>query len=231
MITRLTTIILCLLLTFPVNAKLLDEDMGERLLRAAQAALDDPGADVRVKSWKAAQPSHLARAYRIEDLRLVDGSRGFGVVTARVWLEMPDRSTQAIFVSAQIEAKVAVWVTSRRIARGEPLDASNVKAEMRALNRIPKGALPGGESVGDRQASRNLSAGLVVTKMSAETPVLVRRGSSVAVRVQIGSIAVRSRGTALRSGRLGDSVRVRVDSSRRVLAGHVDGHDSVRITR
>lgn len=228
---RLLTISLCLSLAAPAATADVRKRISAGLLQSVRAAIADSTVAVRIRTWKAAQPALLRRATRLERVELVGRSRPYGNVTARVWLRMRDGRQQAAFVTARVEAKVGVWVANRRIERGAPLGPDNLRAETRSLSRIPRGALRASQSLGERVASRPLAAGLVLTGLSAKTPLLIERGAQVAVAVRVGGVLIRARGKALMSGRLGEQVRVRVDGSRKVLAGRVDGYGKVSINR
>ena len=78
-------------------------------------------------------------------------------------------------------------------------------------------------------AQRTLEAGAVLTPPSVRPPLLVSAGRSVALVWQSGSVQVRVPGRAAGSGRLGEEVRVRTETGKR-LSGVVVAPGVVDVT-
>ena len=203
-------------------------DVRTRLSIALENAVDDGSADIRIKGWKASQRSVLRKARRVMSVDLLSGERPYGQVTARARLVLRDGTEKSIFVQANVEVDVPVWVVERRTGRGAPLAGCSVRAEKRPLQGLPSGAIRATTSLTGRLAARTLTRGSVLTRGATTTPVLVRRGDSVNVTANVGGVRVRTRATAMGSGRMGQRINVRL-ASRRVLSGRVDGTNKVAV--
>jgi flagellar basal body P-ring formation protein FlgA len=70
----------------------------------------------------------------------------------------------------------------------------------------------------------------VLTPNDAQPQRLVRRGETVTVVSRSGGIEVRAGGTALTDGARGERIRVRNDSSRRIVEGVVTAAGRIEVT-
>ena len=219
-----------LMLTTPASARV-KTDLGERLRAAVEHAIDDPSAEVQVSEWRVSDKALLKSARRVTSFELLRGQRLAGSVTARAELALRGGKTGQVFVTGRVNVDVPVWVAVRRIHKDAPLGDFNVGIEMRPMNRMPTGALRATTALAGRVAGRTLSKGAVLTRRTAATAVLVRRGDMVQVLVKVGSVTVRTQGEAMRDGRVGDRVAIRLEQNRRIVNATVQGPSRVSILR
>ena len=134
-----------------------------------------------------------------------------------------------VYVPVRISDLRPVLVLARAAARGEALSASLLSVQERDVAQLPFGYFEDVEAVTGHELRRPLAAGAVLTPNDAEPPRLVRRGEAVTVIGRSGGIEIRAGGTALGDGARGERVRVRNDSSRRVVEGTVTALGTVEI--
>ena len=209
----------------------LRQDIEERLHDVIDEALKGQDANIVIRTWRMHQPEHLQNASTLRDLRIARGARALGLVTIRVDLDMTDGKVVSTLLSAEVEATVPVWVVRRRIRRGAPLNTWNVGVAERPLARLNRNALRANQPLIGKVASRPLSPGMVMTTTAMTTPILVVKGQGVHVSVLVGSVQVRTNGEALRSGRRGERVPVRLRTSGRILQAEVIGRNKVSVNR
>lgn len=122
-----------------------------------------------------------------------------------------------------------VAVATRKIARGEILQESDIAIERRAKSDV------GGDTVSDRAAAIGLAArqmigaGQIVHTAYLMRPELVHRNQPVIMTVEQPGLSLSLRGKALESGAEGDVVNVVNLQSKRVLQGIVSGEGRVTI--
>ena len=209
----------------------LRQDIEERLHDTISEALEGQDANIVIRTWRMHHPEHLQSATALRDLRIARGARAVGLVTIRVDFDMPDGKVVSTLLSAEVDATVPVWVVRRRIGRGAPLNSWNVGVAERPLARLSRNALRANQSLLGKVASRPLSPGMVMTTTTITTPILVTKKQGVNVSVQVGNVQVRTNGKALRSGRRGEQVPVRLRASGRILQAEVTGHNKVSVNR
>lgn len=206
-------------------------DLRAQLRAAIDAALSDPTAEVQLREVRTSQDALLRRARAVTSVTLLTGERPHGSVTARAELRMAGGQVERVFVMATVDVSVPVWVVAQRMGRGAPLNDVSVTRQLRPLRGLSTSALRASTALTGLLAARSMRAGTVLTRGATTTPVLVRRGASVAVNVRVGGVLVRARGKAVRNGRLGEQVGVRLEPSRRIITGSVAGFNEVSVTR
>lgn len=134
-----------------------------------------------------------------------------------------------VYVPVRISDQRPVLVLARAVARGETLTAALLSVQERDVAQLPFGYFEDAQAVDGHVLRRALAAGAVLTPNDAEPPRLVRRGEAVTVIGRSGGIEVRATGTAMADGGQGERVRVRNDSSRRIVEGTVTAPGTVEI--
>ena len=183
---------------------------------AVTSALDVSGAHIEITDIKAASPELLNARVRIDRFELTRTRRPVGRVTARVtyW---KDKQSVLTWVHAKVAAEVPVWVMSANVERGAPVHRS-AHVEMRDAARLPVDVLTGDASLMGRISARRLRNGAPLTRSALTTHMLVRRGDQVKVTVFVGTVQIAANGTAMRDGRIGQSIPVRVRQGRLIQA-------------
>lgn len=120
-----------------------------------------------------------------------------------------------------------VLVTNRPLQRGDGVHAGDVRVESRDITRLGYGYIDGMDQVAGRTLARPLPPGSVLTPSALGGRDMVRAGDHVAVVANLGGIEVRAGGIALGSGDNGARLRVRNESSGRVIDAMVRGPGEV----
>ena len=195
---------------------------------AVTTALDATGSKVTVSDIQSANGKLLEHPSRIIRFELTQRRRPVGRVAARVSFVHGHVKTDT-WVYARIQAKLPVWVMSTTVDRGAPIQRV-VRVEMRDAARLPMDTLTADAPLVGRIASRRLISGSPVTSRALTTPMLVRHGDQVKVIVRVGSVQIAAAGTAMRDGRRGQHIPVRVRQGR-VVQASVTGSRLVEVKR
>lgn len=134
-----------------------------------------------------------------------------------------------LYVPLQISDLRAVVVTARAAARGEAVADALLSLQIRDVAKLPFGYFDSPDAVRGYELRRAVAAGTVLTPNDALPPRLVRRGEAVTLIGRSGGLEVRASGTALADGARNARVKVRNDSSRRVVEGVVTAVATVEI--
>lgn len=127
--------------------------------------------------------------------------------------------------SVHVPAQVAIYrqipLAQRDIARGEQISQDHVTTGLVNISSIRQAFLPDEIDIIGKEAKRNISMGEPFKTSLLDAPTAVRRGEMVTLESMAGSIKVSSTGTALADGRIGQTIRVRNNSSERIISGVV----------
>ncbi len=110
-----------------------------------------------------------------------------------------------------------VLVTTRPLERGDGIRPGDVRVEERDVTRLGYGYIGNPDQLTGRTLARPLVAGSVLTPAAMGGRRMVRAGDHVQLVAQLDGIEVRASGIALGGGDNGARLRVRNDSSGRVI--------------
>lgn len=134
-----------------------------------------------------------------------------------------------IYVPVKVETFQNVVVAAHSIIRGSVL-----RAEDLMFQRINTAAMMGAhvtdlDRVVGMEVKRPLRQMDVVKLNQLKQPDVINKGETVVLRVKTAILSVETEGTALTNGHMGEKIKVRNESSRRIVDGLVTGPGEVRV--
>jgi flagella basal body P-ring formation protein FlgA len=136
-------------------------------------------------------------------------------MTVRVQCPQPNGWTVRVPVQLKLFRKVLV--ANRPLLRGDGLRSADVRAEERDVTRLGYGYLENLDQVAGRTLARAVASGSVLSPGVLGGRRMVRAGDHVQMVARLDGIEVRAEGVALGSGDNGARLRVRNESSGRVV--------------
>ncbi|WP_062060426.1 flagellar basal body P-ring formation chaperone FlgA [Cellvibrio sp. OA-2007] len=127
----------------------------------------------------------------------------------------------SIHVPAQVTIYREITIAGRDIMRGEVIGHAHLTSSLVNVSNIRQAFLPDAKLVIGKEAKRNIGKGEPFRETLLDAPTAVKRGELVTLESLAGSIKVSSSGTAMANGRIGQKIRVRNNSSDRVISGIV----------
>ncbi len=140
-----------------------------------------------------------------------------------------ENTNWSVHIPAQVMIHREIPVALSDIARGESITAAHLTTSLVNVSNIRQGFAGDSDAVIGREAKRNIGKGEPFRNAVLDAPTAVKRGEVVKLESLAGSIKVSSNGTAMGDGRLGQKIRVRNDSSDRIVTGIVRGQGLVQI--
>ncbi|MCG3203052.1 MAG: hypothetical protein NFCOHLIN_02970 [Gammaproteobacteria bacterium] len=134
-----------------------------------------------------------------------------------------------VYVPVRVSAPRPVVVLTRPVPRGATLTALDIDVELRETGGLGSGYFEDPAAVLGKVLTRPGSPGQVVVPTLVTGAVAVQRGQHVTLTANSGGILVRMEGTALADGGIGDRLKVKNNSSARVVEGTVLPDGSVDI--
>ena len=156
--------------------------------------------DACSKPLRAAIPSHAATSSHMT-----------------VPVHCPQPGGWTVRVPLQLQLFRSVLVTSRPLLRGDGLGAADVRSEERDVTRLGYGYIENLRQVSGRTLTRSLAAGSVLSPGALGGRRMVRAGDRVEMVARLDGIEVRATGVAMGSGDNGARLRVRNESSGKVV--------------
>lgn len=134
-----------------------------------------------------------------------------------------------MYLSVSLDIYGDALVASRPLNRGDRVSQAMVTTDRVVVNAIRQGAITRQEDLIGLELKRPVRAGTPFTPHLVTSPDAVSRGDHVMITARSGSFAVRTRGKALASARIGEQVRVENLSSSRTVRARVVAPGQVEI--
>ena len=137
----------------------------------------------------------------------------------------------AIFVSVTITPFDSVVILTQPLQRGELVTQTALAIVRRDVSQLRGNYLTNIESVLNKTTTRTLVAGSVVSKKDFIEPKLVKRGDNVVISKNTLGIEIKMNGVAQSDGIRGQIIRVKNQSSNRVINAIVIDAGQVSVSR
>lgn len=134
-----------------------------------------------------------------------------------VQVRCPQAGGWSVRVPLQMKLFRKVLVTRRPLLRGDGLREADLRTEERDVTRLGYGYVTNLKQANGRTLARSLPAGSVLTPGALGGRRMIRAGDQVQLIAKMSGIEVRAIGTALGSGDNGARLRVRNDSSGKIV--------------
>ena len=137
-----------------------------------------------------------------------------------------DESPWYLYVPVKIQVIVPVLVTRMSISKGALLDNSNMEIVFKDSAKIRGTILSDTKTVVGARSKRNLSKGRAIT---SKNTCFVCKGQPVNIIAKSAGFEIKSSGSALKDGSLGEIISVKNEKSGRIVRGQVNAINQVVI--
>jgi flagella basal body P-ring formation protein FlgA len=154
-------------------------------------------------------------------------SAGPKTVALQLWIDGDLHRT--VHVAFSVSLREPRWVLRKSVVAGEVLDPSmfelrRVEVTLETANAgVPVEALAG------TVTTRPIAASSIVTERDIQRPVVIERGDLVTVVIRSGSIEARELGSAMHEAKIGEMVRVNLQTTKREVSGRAKAGGFVEI--
>jgi flagella basal body P-ring formation protein FlgA len=155
-------------------------------------------------------------------------TRFLGFTTLEVFILLDNKVYKSFLVYLEIDNKVKAYMANRWIKRYEPLNSENIGIIDTYRSKIPMDYLPVDAELTGMVAKIALGKGRILTRLSVETPPLIKNKDLVNVVLENGNVKINAKATALMDGRKDDTIKVRlIDSKKNIYGKVIDEHTVV----
>ena len=174
--------------------------------------------DPRLKVSQCEQPLELS---------LAPGSNTNGKTTVNVRCSV--NKTWALYLTAVINKFATVYQTASPLAKGHIISKHDIQPVEYNLRKLSRGYYTDKKSLIGLETKRRLDKFKVIQPGQVKPPLMVKQGEHVALIAANKQFSVRMSGTALMNGALGDHIRVKNLSSKRIIEGKVTRNGEVTV--
>lgn len=167
----------------------------------------------------------LAQCSQELAMQLQDTAKNGGNVNVQV--RCNGNSAWTILVPAQAKVYRYVAVAGRNLQRGDVVSAADVSRALKNTGDFKLGfALTADEIIG-QEMKMAINKDDVFRKAALDSPLVIKRGDTVSMEALAGDISVRTSGTAVSDGRIGQQIRIKNNQSARIINARVIGAGKV----
>ena len=127
----------------------------------------------------------------------------------------------SIFTSVVIKTYQSVLVLLQPLQRGETITPKHVSQERRDVSSLRGDFITDIEQIENKQAIRSLQSGAVLSVRNITEPKLVKRGDKITISTVLPDFAIRMNGLAMMDGVKGQSIKIKNQSSGRIISATV----------
>jgi len=135
-----------------------------------------------------------------------------------------------VYVPVKVKVLQPVVVATKPLAANQIIKPVDVKLEQLDIGGLRQGYVKKLDQIIGQQLKRSVAMGRVIKPNNVRPQKLVHRGEHITLVAKAGKMEVRMSGTALSDASLGQRVRVKNLSSKRVVEGVVDAPGIVKVT-
>lgn len=174
-------------------------------------------ADIKSVDWPkifASNSDEEVRGWRL----IMRSDRPRGSFAVPLELELSDGAKRMVMLSGRVEFTQEVPVATRAIQGGEKLAAKDFRRERRNVT-FATDAVATNDDLMASEAARGLAVGETIWKRSVRREILLRYGDPVRVQVGGESWLIAADAIAQGSASVGDSVRVKIGRTQKLVSG------------
>lgn len=210
----------------PVQANPLQDQVDSALSAFVQTMAPSTASQRNLGSWqKLDSRLNLPACTQALDVAPFSG-KSTGRTTVKVSCQTPAWS---LLVPVNVRNFQQVVVSKSPVVRNEAVTANVLALEEREIKPPLSNFFTDIAQVAGRLAKRAIAADQIITASMLKSPSIISKGQSVIIEAASGSFAIRTAGTALTDGGLGDTIRVRNAQSGRVVEGTVVSEGKIRV--
>lgn len=195
----------------------------EYALKQAQASYDNPQIAMDTLDDRL----RLQACDTAPDVFSSSGSVGLGNQTIGVKCNSPVAWT--VYVPVKVKVMKPVVVASRPLSSNQLIAQGDIKLLQWDIGSLQHGYLNSTQLVIGQQLKYPVSIGSVIKPNSLQAQKIVHRGEQIMLVAMAGQMEVRMSGIALDDATLGERVRVKNSTSKRIVEGVVDAPGIVKV--
>jgi flagella basal body P-ring formation protein FlgA len=134
-----------------------------------------------------------------------------------------------VYVPIRVKVMREVVVAARTLAANKTLTKADLKLQLMDIADLRQGFLASPAQALGKQLKYPIAIGTVLPTRGLKQVKVVRRGEQITLVASAGSMEVRMHGTAMADASVGEKVKVKNSSSKRVVEGVVEAPGIVKV--
>ncbi len=128
-----------------------------------------------------------------------------------------------------VEAEVPVVVITKPLNNKDIITKEDVVLKLKPLSRLPQDVITDKTEAIGKQTKMSLKPGTILRKSYIDLPILVKINQEIDIIARGKYFVVKAKGKALQNGRIGDVIKVKNLSSRKIIWAKVISPEEVEV--
>jgi len=134
-----------------------------------------------------------------------------------------------LYVPVKIAIMRQILVADRPLTKGVVIRATDLSMQQMDISQIKQGYLTDPDDVIGRICKQTINQGSALTMENVQKPVLIHKGEQVSINAITDALNVSMSGIALQDGQMNDIIRVKNNSSKRIIEAQVMAVQQVKV--
>ena len=134
-----------------------------------------------------------------------------------VGVKCTDQKPWSIYVTVNVEKMATLYIAASPLARGEAITEEDIQQAKRDINKLRRGFYSDKDDLIGMIAKRSIRAGTIFSNKHLSPPLIIKKGDNVNIIARTGSIVIKMGGKAMSDGIEGQRIRVKNNSSRKII--------------
>jgi len=147
-----------------------------------------------------------------------------------IGIKCESKKKWTIYTSVIINIYKEVMVLSQPIKRGSFYTTKNIRLEKKEISDLRSGYFTGSQNIVNKQATRNLAQGSIITQRNITEPKLIKRGEKVTIKISSPNLEISASGIALMDGIQNQNIRIKNIKSQQIVQATVVNKGLVVVT-
>jgi len=123
----------------------------------------------------------------------------------------------SLYVSIKVIKTAQLYVASAPLSRGEVINEDKIIKVKRDISKLRRGFYKNKHHLVGMIAKRSIRAGTIFSEKHLTPPLIIKKGDSVNIIAKTSALTIRMQGKAMSDGAKGQRIKVKNNSSRRVI--------------
>lgn len=135
----------------------------------------------------------------------------------------------SLYVTVNIKKITDLYVSASPLSRGDMITEEHIHKVKRDINKLRQGFYSNKQDLIGMIAKRSIRAGTILSSKHLTPPIIIQKGDNVDIMAKTPSLVIRMEGKAMSDGAIGQKIRVRNKSSRRIVDAVVVSQNLVKV--
>ncbi|MCK4707491.1 MAG: flagellar basal body P-ring formation protein FlgA [Gammaproteobacteria bacterium] len=174
--------------------------------------------DTKIKVHSVDRRLRLARCNNLS-FNLASGANLIGKTSIHIICEAPKE--WSFYITATISRYTEIYVSNGSLSKDHILREEDLYKSRKDLAKLPFGYITKPKNIIGKQLKRHIQAGRIISPSQLRNPVVIQRGEIISLQRKTSDFMISMKGTAMMNGAIGERIRVKNNSSKRIVEGTI----------